>query len=213
MRGSVRFCVVRHGETDWNAASRLQGHTDIPLNDTGRLQALATARQLASHVFDSVYSSDLARAAQTAEGVCAACDHPVKLSADLRERHFGALQGLTRDEARERFPDVFARVEARITALVPPGGESLDAFAQRVRNAFEAIAAAHRGNQVLVVTHGGVLDILYRLANDRPLDAPRDFLIPNAALNWLVHDGTRWSVEHWALKAHLPDARDELPNT
>lgn len=213
MRQSVRLCVVRHGETDWNAARRLQGHTDIPLNRAGRLQALATARQLTDEIFDSVYSSDLMRAAHTAATLCATSKAPVRLRADLRERHFGALQGLTADEMRARFPEIFDHVEVRDPTLLPQGGESLAGFARRVRATFDTIAAAHPGQQVLVVTHGGVLDILYRLANDRPLDAPRDFLIPNAALNWLVHDGTRWSIEHWALKAHLTDARDELPNS
>lgn len=213
MLQGARFCVVRHGETDWNAARRLQGHSDIPLNAAGCVQAQATGRQLADEVFDGVYSSDLARAAHTAETICANSRHPVTLRADLRERHFGTLQGLTSDEVRARFPELIARVEARDPSFVPDGGESLADFAQRVRKAFDAIADAHRGEQVLVVTHGGVLDVLYRLANDRPLDAPRDFLIPNAALNWLVHDGTRWSIEHWALRAHLTDARDELSNT
>lgn len=213
MTQDVRLCVVRHGETDWNVARRLQGHTDIALNDTGRLQAQATARQLAGEVFDGVYSSDLARAVETAESICAESRPPVILCADLRERHFGTLQGLTGDEVRARFPGINARIEARDPDLVPDGGESLNDFARRVGQAFAAIARTHGGQQVLVVTHGGVLDILFRLANDRSLDTPRDFLIPNAALNWLRHDGTRLSVEQWAIKSHLTAARDDLPNT
>ena len=209
----ARFCVVRHGETDWNVARRLQGHTDIALNAAGRLQAQATSAQLADLSFDAAYSSDLARAAHTAQHICAASKRPVTLRDDLRERHFGALQGLTRDEARQNFPQIIAGIEARDPDFVPDGGESLAVFAQRVGTAFAAMATAHRGQNVLVVTHGGVLDILYRLATDRPLVTPRDFAIPNAAINWLVHDGLRWAVEHWALKDHLTVARDELPNT
>ncbi|QID18485.1 histidine phosphatase family protein [Nitrogeniibacter mangrovi] len=212
MTDTVRFCVVRHGETGWNAEHRLQGHTDIPLNDTGHAQARATAALLARQRFDAAYTSDLRRAADTARAICGE-----QLAAEarqaLRERHYGAFQGLTHAEARARHPEAFRHFEARTPdAPFPGNGERLTDFAERIRTAFEDIARAHPGQTVLVVAHGGVLDILHRLASGRPLDAPRDFRIPNAALNWLRRDAHGWHIDRWADEGHLGATRDELPN-
>lgn len=213
MTDTVRICVVRHGETGWNAEHRLQGHTDIPLNDTGRAQAKVTAALLAGERFDAAYTSDLQRAADTAQAICADGPAPQVREA-LRERHYGVFQGLTYAEAEAQHPVAFGHFKARTPDFVFPGdGESLAGFAERIRNAFEAIADQHPGQTVLVVCHGGVLDILHRLASGRPLEAPRDFKIPNAALNWLRRERTQWHIEAWALEAHLGDARDELPNS
>jgi len=212
MSTTVRVCVVRHGEAAWNAERRLQGHEDIPLNATGEAQAKATARLLAAHDFDAAYSSDLKRAADTAGAICRE-RAPATLRADLRERHYGIFQGLTYDEAREQHPEVYAHFEARTPeAHMPGGGESLAQFSDRIRRAFNDIADAHAGQSILVVAHGGVLDILNRLARGRALDEPRDFKIPNAALNWLQRGTDGWSIEAWAQEAHLEGAKDELPN-
>ena len=213
MTDIVRFCVVRHGETGWNAERRLQGHVDIPLNATGEAQALATAQLLSGHAFDAAYTSDLRRAADTAAAICAS-RRPASPRADLRERHYGIFQGLTYTEAETRHPEAYAHFEARTPdEPIPGGGESLTRFQARIRAAFDAMADAHAGQTVLVVAHGGVLDILNRMARQRPLEEPRDFKIPNAALNWLRRAPEGWSIEAWAQEAHLPGARDELPNS
>jgi len=212
MTDTVRICVVRHGETAWNAEHRLQGHTDIPLNDTGRAQARATAALLAGQRFDAAYTSDLLRAAETARAICESGPAPRPREA-LRERHYGVFQGLTYAEAETAHPAAFHHFKARTPDFVFPGdGESLAGFAERIRGAIVRIADAHPGQTVLVVAHGGVLDILHRLASGRPLEAPRDFKIPNAALNWLRREGGDWHIEAWAQEAHLGTARDELPN-
>jgi probable phosphoglycerate mutase len=210
---STRICLVRHGETAWNADRRLQGHTDIPLNDTGLAQARATAASLADERFDAAYSSDLTRARQTAEAIAACCGLAPGFDAGLRERHYGGFQALTYDEARTRFPADYQRFENRDPDFVfPEGGESLRNFAGRIQTALEQIARTHRGGTVLVVTHGGVLDIAHRLATGKSLEAARDFTIPNAALNWIGHDGETWSLIAWAEQRHLTNALDELPN-
>ncbi len=212
MTDTVRLCVVRHGETGWNAERRLQGHTDIPLNDTGLAQARATAQLLADHRFDAAYTSDLKRAADTARAICTSGPSPTP-RAELRERHYGVFQGLTYAEAAQQHPETYRHFEARTPDVPFPGnGESLAAFAERIRNAFEQIADNHPGQTILVVAHGGVLDILYRLASGRSLQAPRDFKIPNAALNWLRRSPAGWTIEAWGQEAHLGSARDELPN-
>ena len=207
----TRICLVRHGETDWNVARRIQGHLDVPLNAIGEQQAEATARALSAQRFSACYSSDLARAHRTAAYAAATLRLSPHLDATLRERHYGAFQGLTYDEAARNFPVAYARFEARETTAELPGGESLADFAARILVALDGIAHRHRGEDVLVVTHGGVLDIAHRLAARTPLDAPRTFTIPNAALNWIAHDGDRWHILAWACQDHLGGSLDELP--
>lgn len=208
------ICLVRHGETPWNAERRLQGHLDIELNTNGLAQAQRTAHSLAGQRFAAIYSSDLQRARQTADAIAGRCAQPVHAEPRLRERHYGAFQGLTYEEAETRFPEAFARFKAREPEFPFPGeGESLIGFAARIHAALGAIAARHAGTQVLVVTHGGVLDIAHRLATGKALTATRDFAIANAALNWIAHRDGEWRLIAWADERHLQSALDELPNT
>ncbi|TVO59694.1 histidine phosphatase family protein [Denitromonas halophila] len=211
----LSICLVRHGETTWNAEHRLQGHTDIPLNDTGRAQAAATARLLAAHRFDAAYTSDLSRAADTARAIGERIGLNATPMAALRERHYGVFQGLTYDEAQVRHPEAYAHFKARTPDHpLPGGGESLTTFAERIATALDDLVQRHTGQQILVVAHGGVLDIIYRIASGRSLSQARDFKIPNAALNWIRHEApARWSIDQWAEEAHLTAARDELPNS
>lgn len=209
----TRICLVRHGETDWNAERRLQGHLDVPLNATGLAQARATAANLASERFAAVYTSDLQRARQTAAEAVRALGLEVALEPRLRERRYGVFEGLTYAEAQARYPEDYRRFQERDPAFAfPQGGESLETFAARIRGALETLAARHAGAQILVVTHGGVLDIAHRLTSGKSLASVRDFLIPNAALNWIEYTGNRWRLLAWAQQAHLAAARDELPN-
>ena len=208
---STTLCLVRHGETPWNAERRLQGHLDIPLNEHGRAQARATAAMLEGKRFDAIYSSDLVRAVETAHSITGGVA-PVALQA-LRERHYGSFQGMTYAEAKSSLPEAYAAFEARNPSFeFPGGGESLLAFRRRVEGAMQSITRRHAGQRVLIVTHGGVLDIVHRLVTGKPLEAPRDFKIPNAALNWVGHGPEGWALIAWAEAGHLPASRDELPN-
>lgn len=207
----TRLCLVRHGETAWNNQRRLQGSTDIPLNETGRRQALATAQRLAGERFDLIYSSDLQRAHATALTIAARQQLIVHTEAALRERDYGDFQGLTHEEAAQAHPELQARVRAREAQATPPAGESLARFAARVQAAFESLVARHAGATLLVVAHGGVLDIAYRLATGMPLEAPRDFKLGNASINWIAYDGDDWQLESWGEDAHLQGVLDELP--
>lgn len=209
---ATRLCLVRHGETAWNAERRIQGQLDVPLSAVGRAQARATARSLAGEAFAAIYSSDLARAVHTAEAAAQMLGLPVRRRAALRERHYGVLQALTYAEFGQRHPEAHARFLAREEAFaLPGGGESLRRFADRVNRCVDEIVAAHPGGQVLVVTHGGVLDIVHRRASRRPLAVPRDFEIPNAGLNWLEVERDKWTLLSWAGCSHLAEALDELP--
>jgi probable phosphoglycerate mutase len=206
----TRFCLVRHGETPWNADGRVQGHIDIPLNDTGRAQARAAAARLATQCFHALYSSDLSRTVETAAVAAAQLRLDVEPTPSLRERCFGAFQGLTHAEAQARYPTDYARFHSRDADHAPPGeGESLRLFSARIEAAFDALADRHRDQTLLVVTHGGVLDIVYRLATGQKLEARRNFELLNAALNWIERRDGRWTLLSWGDAAHLDGARDE----
>lgn len=208
----TRICLIRHGETSWNTQRRWQGHENIPLNTHGLRQAGAVARALKEQVFGAIYHSDLLRAAVTAQTIANACGAPLIANPALRERHFGAIQGLTRDEAASRFPDLYPRIQARETSLPPPGenGESLDAFAQRIRTAFENIVRKHPGEQILIVSHGGCMDVMYRIVTGLPLAAPRNFALGNATINWVSWQEGQWQLHEWDKNAHLAGALDEI---
>lgn len=209
---STRLCLVRHGETAWNAERRIQGQLDVPLSAVGHAQARAAASGLAGEAFAAIYSSDLARALHTAEAAAHLLKLPIRREIALRERHYGVLQTLTYVEFEQRHPSAHARFLAREeTFALPGGGESLRQFADRVNRCIDGIVAAHPGGQVLIVTHGGVLDVLHRRASGKPLSVPRDFEIPNTALNWLEVDRGIWSILNWADRGHLDEALDELP--
>jgi probable phosphoglycerate mutase len=209
---TTRLCLVRHGETAWNAERRIQGQLDVPLSAVGHAQARAAANWLAREDFAAIYSSDLSRALHTAEASAHLLKLPIRKEVALRERHYGVLQTLTYAEFERRHPNAHARFLAREEAFaLPGGGESLRRFADRVNQCIDAIVAAHAGGQVLIVTHGGVLDILHRRASGQPLSAPRDFEIPNAALNWLEVERGKWTLLSWAERSHLAEALDELP--
>jgi len=194
---TIKVCVIRHGETDWNVERRIQGQTDIPLNETGRAQALAMAFNSTHFRFSTVYSSDLSRASQTADALAQREGLKVKTLPELRERHYGIFQGVVKDEAPALYPDENRLYLARDLNYNFETGESLLAFAQRVRDIFRWLAAHHSNEQIAVICHAGVLDILYRDTTGRPLETERDFHIPNSALNWFHHDGQRWHLDQW----------------
>jgi probable phosphoglycerate mutase len=204
----ARLCIVRHGETDWNVERRVQGHIDISLNATGVAQARAAAAGLGGQSFTAAYSSDLDRAWQTAQVLGAALELGVTRAPGLRERHYGVLQGLTTAEVAVRYPKAYAHYLARDPDHDFRTGESLTAFAARIVAAVEALAAAHPGETVLLVSHGGVLDICYRRATGRGLSSPRDFAIPNAAMNWIEVGQEGWRLLAWADRRHLEETLD-----
>jgi probable phosphoglycerate mutase len=207
----TRICFIRHGETDWNVEKRIQGHTDIALNEIGRAQALAMAFNAAHHRFDAVYSSDLKRAMETAQALAQREDHTVRPLPQLRERHYGIFQGITAAEGAVRYPQAHARYLARDPDYDFETGESLHGFAARVAEGVDWMVRHHSGQTLAAVTHSGVLDILYRRATGRPLDTPRDFKIPNCALNWFHFDGQGWHLEAWGDRHHLHEVLAEPP--
>lgn len=205
----TRICFIRHGETDWNVEKRIQGQTDIALNETGVRQAMAMAFNAAHHRFAAIYSSDLVRARDTAAMLAERDGLAVQTLPALRERHFGLFQGLTAAEARVHHPEAHARYAARDLDYDFATGESLRAFAARVEATVQHMTQHHPGQTLAAVTHAGVLDTLYRRATGRPLDTPRDFALPNCALNWFMFDARGWRLEAWDDHHYLAQVQKE----
>jgi probable phosphoglycerate mutase len=205
---NTRICFVRHGETNWNAERRMQGHIDIPLNANGISQAerLANALIRVKHSFDVIYSSDLERALHTANAVARALSLDVQITPRLRERNVGKLQGLLLAEAPVLLPEIWQRHIARELDHDLGGGESIRTFHHRMQDILELFLNEHRGQSVLAVSHGGSLDMIYRIVTQQALDAERVAVVPNTSLNWITHDGSTWSVECWADTSHLSES-------
>lgn len=202
---TTRFCLVRHGETDWNAQRRLQGHTDIDLNLRGIAQAEQMARALKkiNLQFDVLYTSDLQRAANTAKEIERLFNTSALVSSALRERHLGALQGLTMGEAPKLEPELWRSHLDRNLNEELRGGESIIQFSSRIKEALDQILQQNIGKTILIVSHGGALDMMYRLASSQSLDSEKAVAVPNASLNWISHDGQSWKVDGWGDTSHL----------
>lgn len=210
----TRICLVRHGETEWNAQRRLQGQIDIALNPTGVRQAKAAGAWLRrTGGISALYASDLKRAWVTAEHIGAALGLVPQPAPEMRERNYGIFQGHTYAEAKEKYPLAYDAFERRDPDCDFETGETLKAMFERVTGKLQALASAHAGESIVVVLHGGVLDIVNRFVRGNPLEMPRDFLIPNAGLNWISTVDGRWTVETWGQTDHLAGgALDELPS-
>ncbi len=183
----------------------------------GLSQAEATARSLAraGQRFAALYSSDLERARQTAAAIARAHALAATHDARLRERHYGVLPGPDLRRGRAPPPESLAAASrgAIRTSRCPTTARAWSASPRACTRALEDIAGRHAGETVVVVTHGGVLDIAHRLATGQPLETARDFAIPNAALNWIEHSAGSWRLIAWADESHLHGALDELPGT
>lgn len=202
----TRIFALRHGQTAWNAAQRVQGQLDVPLDDTGHWQAARLAAALADAGIDVVVSSDLARARATAEAVARAAAAPLALDARLRERGFGEFEGLTHSEIEARWPEQAQRWRRREPGFGPAGGETLEDFQRRCIDAAAAIARGHAGRTIALVAHGGVLDCLYRAAVGADLRAPRSWRLGNATINRLLWHGSGFTLVGWDDCAHLEAA-------
>jgi probable phosphoglycerate mutase len=203
---TTRFIVVRHGETEWNVESRIQGQLDSPLTPSGEAQAEAIAARLGRERFDALVASDLGRALATAGRIGARCGLPVLPDPRLRERAFGEGEGLAYDEIDRRWPGVFSRAPNSDPDAAIPGGETRRRFHERVRGAFEALAREQAGRRVAVVSHGGVLAVLYRIVHGIPVAHAHRVAISNASYNAVAFDGDAWALEAWDDTDHLPDA-------
>lgn len=200
--------VVRHAETTWNREKRMQGTTDTALSEVGRAQAQALARRLARQAFSALYSSDLSRARDTAHAIAEQTRRELLLEPRLRERAFGVFEGLIADEIRARYPQEYARFASRDPDYEVPGGESARGFTQRCLGCLAEIATRHPGEEVVVVTHGLVLDSLYRAAHGVDHGVQRPVPLINASVNLFGYGSSTWRMVEWGDVSHL--AEDEI---
>ena len=203
----LTLLAIRHGETVLNAAKRYQGHGDSPLTETGRNQVSSLGRRMAKMEFDSLISSDLGRAQETASIIAEYTGHPVQTDSRLRERNYGVLEGLTVPEIRDRYPEVLEQLDANDPEYIIPEGESHRQHYQRNIAFFDELLNGRSGEKAAMVVHGGVLDSLFRYIARLPLNQPRCFITTNASLTIITHAkfyGTvRWVMETWGDTAHL----------
>jgi len=187
--------LARHGESDWNAAGRWQGHADRPLTELGRRQAAELADRLADVQLDAVYSSDLLRARETAEPVAARHGLEVQALPALREVDVGGWSGLSRPEVEQRFPQAFARWRGGGQGW--EDGETYEQMTERVVGAVLEIAAAHPEGEVLVVAHGGPIRALHAVALGLDISEHRRLkpVALNAKLSHLTVEDGRLSVD------------------
>ncbi|WP_119965484.1 histidine phosphatase family protein [Simplicispira lacusdiani] len=209
----TEFILIRHGETDWNRELRFQGQVDVPLNATGHEQARRLAQRLRSEGVapDHLASSDLERTRQTAQPLLDALLPGLRMDEltdpGLREQHFGVVDGMRVQDIKARHPDAWAGWLRFQADSGMPGGETTRQFHARAMAALHRLAQQHVGRTVVVVTHGGVLDMVWRTARGLGLDGPRQSDIPNAALNRVRLRGDAIDILHWADTLHL----DGLP--
>ena len=206
MTEATRIVAIRHGETAWNVNTRIQGHLDIGLNAMGRWQAERVGQALADETIDAIYSSDLLRAWDTALSISQASGTALQTHEGLRERGFGLFEGKTFDEIALKWPEAALRWQKRDPVYAPEGGgESLIDFRSRITTVVNDLAAQHSGAQIVLVAHGGVMDVLYRAATRQEIQSPRTWALGNAAINRLLWTPQGLSLVGWADTHHLDD--------
>ena len=202
---ATRILAIRHGETAWNVEGRIQGQLDVPLNDMGRWQVHRLALALAGEDVAAIYASDLLRAMETAQAVARGCGRPVVTDPGLRERGFGIFEGLSYAEINQRWPEQAERWRRRDPTFGAPDGETLNRFYERSIATAARLAALHPGQTIALVSHGGVMDCLYRAASRVALDAPRSWQLGNAAINRLLYTPQGFTLVGWSDICHLDD--------
>ncbi len=205
----THFVIIRHGETMWNREHRIQGQKNSELSPVGERQVQATAERLRDVMCDRLVASDLGRTLQTARPIVAATGLAVETDQRLRERCFGVFEGMTREQIQVHDTQAFERWQTRDPAWAMQDGESLLRLSDRVRACLESIASDTAG-KVIIVTHGGVLDAMYRIAANLALDAPRTWQLLNSSINEIEIDAGRWRLLGWGDVSHLPAAEDDF---
>ena len=205
--------LARHGETDWNAARRWQGHTDRPLTDRGRAQAEALAERLDGTELECVYASDLTRARETAAAVAKRKGIDLRTLPELREVDVGSWAGLTKSEAQARFPEAFERWKDGHVGW--QDGETYEAMAERVTAALRRIAADHQDAPVLVVSHGGPIRAIHATALGLDVHTYRRMrpVEPNARLSAVCLEDGRFTELCPAGRIDEVIARDQRERT
>jgi probable phosphoglycerate mutase len=198
--------LVRHGQSTWNQEHRIQGQLDPPLSDEGRLQSERVGRRLAGRRFVGFYSSDIKRAMETSQAIAAAVGFNPTPSRSLREIYLGEWEGLTTEQIAKRFPDAWASWVEEPNWDAVPGGEGAAFFETRVAAALDDIYERHESGEVLVVTHGGVIQIALHRVVGRPSQGLFPFKIQNASITVLEKRNGRLIIAGVNDTSHLESA-------
>ncbi len=183
---ATSICVARHGETDWNVSGILQGWLDVPLNDRGRWQAYELVAGFNGSGFSKVYSSPLMRSRETAEIIARSLRlAPPEFHEGLKERNFGAIQGIPKTELAALNPVLLQQIHKRNPATFFEQGESMDEFADRVLDAIAGIAKPNSGKRILAITHGWTMDVITRHIAGLPRSAMLTMKRKNGECVWL----------------------------
>lgn len=199
----TEFTIVRHGETEWNKNMRLQGFTDSPLTKKGIKQAELLGKELRCRQYDVLIVSDLYRAEHTARILNQHFNLEIIKNIGLRERSFGIMEGLTREEIEQKYAETYHAYMKRKSTYEIPKGESLVRFYNRVITALEDIINQYKNRKILIVSHGGVLDCVIRHIFHLKLDDSRNFTIYNTSVNSFIIKNNKWILEEWGNINHL----------
>jgi broad specificity phosphatase PhoE len=198
----LHLILVRHGETEWNAQRRYQGHSNVPLSDLGRRQAECVAERLAGQNIDAVYASDLGRALETASIIAKVHGLQVCSEPRLRELKFGVLEGLTFEEAQIQYPEMISAWLEDFNKP-PRGAESIDLFQARVASLLEDLRQKHHEQALLLVGHGGSLSEILRVVLGLSREKRWYFEIEHASLSEMLIDGAYVSINRLNDTSHL----------
>jgi probable phosphoglycerate mutase len=199
----TELILIRHGETDWNRELRFQGQIDVPLNAAGFEQARRVAEVLAGEPVQHLVCSDLLRTRQTAEAPQRRLGLAPVIDAGLREQGFGIVDGLRVDEIQQQFPQAWERWTQFDADYAFDSGESTRVFHTRVMAALQRVVRRCENQRIVVVTHGGVLDMVYRSAMGLSLSGPRQSVIPNGGISRVRMGGAGIEILSWAETGHL----------
>ena len=204
--------IIRHGQTAWNTQKRLQGHSDIPLNENGRLQAVTLAEILRDEPLDAIFSSDLQRAYQTAYEIAKIHNLPVHQDRSFRERCYGICEGMKDGEIREAYPESYKAWYAADPDHFFPDGErkteSPRQFHHRAVNAIREAATRYPGKKIAIVTHFGVIETAYRTAQNIPLGTHCRMPVLNTSINRFRWTGGTLELLQWGEASHLEEGRN-----
>lgn len=209
---ATKITIVRHGETEWNVAQRLQGHSDSQLTTKGLKQAELLANTIKYRKFDRIISSDLGRAIETTSIIAEHIRAKRILNKQLRERSFGVMEGMPIGDVKVQLPDVYKNYIERNSSYQIPNGESLVDFSSRIINAYLEIAEQFEGESLLTIAHGGVLDCIIRHIFSIDLDLPRVFSLFNTSVNTIEIENQRFKLIEWGNMDHIQTGKalDEI---
>jgi probable phosphoglycerate mutase len=201
----IIITVVRHGETEWNRKGIQQGHLDSPLSESGIKQAKALSQRLKDEHYELIHTSSLGRALQTAEIINESLNIEIISHDDLREINLGIMQGLTKSEFENKYPEEYVKFTSNSPEYVIPEGESINQQYDRTIKRMNLIASASKQSKMLVITHGGNLGNIFKYVLGIPPGKKRNFSIFNMSLNTFSYENGDWQLLTWGDISPLRD--------